>query len=274
MPAATTTMSHSSSGWSSSQTPRTLSSPMIAVVRALVCTSMPSALDALAQDVAAGRADLGVHQVRAGVHHVDLQAVGLQPAGGLQAEQAAADHHRPAVVVVLGVVDHPAGVVDRAEREDAGQQLAVVGAQALDRRHERAAAGGDDQHVVRGDLSVIAVDQLGEPVDPGGPHAGVQGDVVLDVPGQAVEEDVGVGLLAGQHVGEHDPVVVAVRLVAEHGDGELFRAAAGQDLLDRAGAGHAVADHHQPAAGVAVAGVRTSSSNSAIGSVAVVRRPR
>ena len=84
MPAATTTRSHSSSGWSSSQTPRTLSSPMIAVVRALVCTSMPSVLHALAQDVAAGRADLGVHQVRAGVHDVDLQAVRLQTAGGLQ----------------------------------------------------------------------------------------------------------------------------------------------------------------------------------------------
>ena len=38
-----------------------------------------------------------------------------------------------------------------------------------------------------------------------------------------VEEDVGVGLLAGQHVAEHDPVVVAVRLVAEHGDRRTAR---------------------------------------------------
>ena len=122
------------------------------------------------------RADLGVHQVRAGVHHVDRQAVALQPAGGLQSEQAAADDHRPAVVVVPGVLDHPPGVVDRAEREHAGQQVAVVGAQALDRRHERAAAGREDQLVVgRPDDGAVRgvhrVDELGEPIDPGRPHA-------------------------------------------------------------------------------------------------------
>ena len=48
-------------------------------------------LHALAQDLAAGRADLRVHQVRPGVHHVDLQPVGLQPAGGLQTEQSVAE---------------------------------------------------------------------------------------------------------------------------------------------------------------------------------------
>ena len=51
---------------------------------------------------------------------------------------------------------------------------------------------------------------------------------------------------------EHDPVVVAVGLVAEHGDVELLGATAGQDLLDGAGAGHAVADHDQPRGGAAV----------------------
>ena len=54
---------------------------------------------------------------------------------------------------------------------------------------------------------------------------------------------------------QHDPVVVSVRLVTEHGDLEHFRAAAAEDLLDGAGAGHAVADHHQLAAGVGVIGI-------------------
>ena len=60
-------------------------------------------------------------------------------------------------------------------------------------------------------------------------------------------------LVAGQHVREQDAVVVAVRLVAEHGDRELLAAAAREDLLDRAGARHAVADDHEPALRVGVA---------------------
>ena len=81
---------------------------------------------------------------------------------------------------------------------------------------------------------------------------------------QAVEEDVRVGLLARTARGEHDPVVVAVRLVAEHGDGELFRAAAGEDLLDGAGAGHAVADDDQVRRVSARPAISSSSSVDAV----------
>ena len=84
------------------------------------------------------------------------EAVALQAAGRLQAEQAAADHHRPAVVVVRGVVDHRPGVVDGAEREDARAAAAPSSVcMPVHRRHEGAAAGGDDQLVVRGDLAVV-----------------------------------------------------------------------------------------------------------------------
>ena len=99
--------------------------------------------------------------------------------------------------------------------------------------------------------------------------AGVEHDAVLRVPRQRVDEDV-LGLVAsGQHAREQDAVVVAVRLVAEHGDRERAASAAGEHLLDQPGAGHAVADHDQtpraahagcPAAAVATRAAHTLNS--------------
>ncbi len=170
----------------------------------------------------------------------------MQPVGRLQPEQAAADDDGGALLG--GVVEHRGGVVEGAEPEDAGGERLVVDPHAVHRREERAAAGGDDQLVVRLDRAVVAEDLLGEPVDPHDPHAGVQRDVVVGVPVERVEVDLArssCSVVAGQHVAEHDPVVVAVRLVAEHRDPELRAAAALEDLLDGAGAGHAVADDDQ-----------------------------
>jgi hypothetical protein len=110
------------------------------------------------------------------------------------------------------------------------------------------AAGGDDQDVVRGGAAVVGKHQFGEAVDFLYPDAGMECDVVVPVPGQGVEEDVARVLLSRENMAEHDPVVVAVGFVAEHGDPVLRRAAAGQDLLDGARPGHAIADHHEPAA--------------------------
>ena len=60
-----------------------------------------------------------------GVHDGDVEAVVLQAAGRLETEQPAADDHGAVVVVVRGVLDHRAGVVDGPEGEDAGQRRAV-----------------------------------------------------------------------------------------------------------------------------------------------------
>src|SRR5712671_3932137 len=54
-----------------------------------------------------------------------------------------------------------------------------------------------------------------------------------------------VELSAGKNIRQHDPIVVAVRFIAEHRDIELIRAAAGQHFLDSAGAGHAIADYNE-----------------------------
>ena len=192
---------------------------------------------------------LRIHEVPAGVHHFHGDAVAFQPVSGFQAQEAAADHHRPAVVILLGVLDHPARVIDGAEAENPVLHGPAGSVEPVHRRHVGAAAGGNDEGVVRRDAAVVGEHVLGGLVDPVNADPGVQRDAVLAVPGQGVEEDVGIAFLTGEDVAEHDPVVVAVGLVAEHGDGELVRASAGKDLLHGAGTGHPVAHHHQPTAG-------------------------
>ena len=69
------------------------------------------------------RVELAFHQVPDRVHDGDQAAPAGQAAGGLQAEQPAAEHGdrraRP------GRGDDPRAVVQRAERDHAGGQLAV-----------------------------------------------------------------------------------------------------------------------------------------------------
>jgi hypothetical protein len=207
-------------------------------------------LDAPLEDRAGLGVELHVHQVGHGVHELDVQPVALQRPGGLQPEQAAA--HDDGAPAAAGRGEHRPGLVDRAEAVDAGEQVAVVGADALHGRDERVAAGGEHQVVVGRDGAVVGVDQLGRGVDPLDADAGPQRHPVVGVPVVAVEDDVVLVLLTGQHRGEHDPVVVAVRLLAEHGDTELLAAAPLEHLLDEAGAGHAVADDDDPRPGVEV----------------------
>jgi hypothetical protein len=81
-------------------------------------------------------------------------------------------------------------------------------------------------------------------VDPGDGAAQVQGDAVVGVPLQVVEDDVLDRHLAGQHRGEQDAVVVGVGLGAKHRDVVHLRCDLPQ-LFQRADARHPVADHDQ-----------------------------
>src|SRR4030095_8768913 len=108
--------------------------------------------------------------------------------------------------------------------EDALVVAAAGAVDAGDRRHERAAAGGDDELVVRRGGAVVRVHALGVLVDAGDPATGVQRDVVVRVPGELVEEDARLVLDAREDVREHDPVVVAVRLVAHTPAGDRLAA--------------------------------------------------
>ena len=79
-------------------------------------------LDAALEHVAAGCAELGVHEVAGRVHDGDVETESLQAPGRLEPEQSAADHDRLVVVLVFRVLDHGPRVVERAETEHARQE--------------------------------------------------------------------------------------------------------------------------------------------------------
>jgi hypothetical protein len=64
------------------------------------------------------------------------------------------------------------------------------------------------------------------------------------IPVQSVQHDVVERLLAGQHRREQDPVVVRMRLRAEHGHVTVVGRKS-EELFERAHAGHAIADDDQ-----------------------------
>jgi len=203
----------------------------------------PHILHDRTQDGRARGIELLVHERRTEVDHVDLAAMVEEPPRGLEAEQAPADDGR---LLDRGRRLHDGvAVVQRPEAEDARAELAVRREHALDGGDEGAAAGRDDQLVVRLDDAARSVNDLARPVDPERADAGVEADPVLVVPCEAVEEDLARILIAADDGGEQDAVVVAVRLVAEDGDVEEVLAAAAEDLFDRANAGHPVANDDQ-----------------------------
>ena len=121
-------------------------------------TSTPIASSLLLQQRGAGGVELLRHQVRRHLDDGDLDAVAEQAAGRFQAEQAAAEDD--GAVAVAGEGADGGAVVEGAEDEDAR----LSG--ALQRRHERPRAGGQDEVVVRlDDLAAGADDDALVAVD-------------------------------------------------------------------------------------------------------------
>ena len=176
-------------------------------------------LELPSEDAAGGGIELRVHQVRHQVDDVDLEAAFSRP-------RAASRPSSPPPMTTARVRDvsrafeHAVAVVERAEDEDAVLERRRSSAtQSVDRRHQRAAAGGDDQRVVRFDDAVgAATPASGRRRCVSTRSPACRTTPLLRVPRQRVDDDV-LGLVAaGQHAREQDAVVVAVRLVAEHGD--------------------------------------------------------
>ena len=167
----------------------------------------------------------------------------INPPGGFQPQQAAADYGR--FLHLVSVVDNFGAVVQRAEHEDAGLVGTIFFDQPVHRRHEGAAAGGDDQLVVGHQQPAGTVGHLPLAVDADDADAGVQLDAVLLVPVQRVDENVSRVMGAGQHTGQQDAVVVAAGFLSQHGDVVGFLTAQRHHLFHEAGAGHAIANDHE-----------------------------
>ena len=88
-------------------------------------------------------------------------------------------------------------------------------------------------------------DNFGIAIDSRRAQRRVQRDLIVAIPGEGIEIDFGRRLRAIQNIGKQNAIVVAVRLVSNDGDIVLSRAAALEDLLHRARAGHAVANDNE-----------------------------
>jgi len=190
-------------------------------------------LEILLQEIAGGGVELAFHQGRHEMEDGDIHPVRLEPVRGFEAEKAAADDD--GVAVPPRRFQHRVDVGDVAEGDDAREL------HARDRDDDRIGSGGDEQRVVVALGAVLPEDMAPFPIDRLDPLAGDELDAALGVPGPVVDDDVVEALLAGEEGREHDAVVVDVRLGAEDRDGEAVRRA-GENFLDRAHPGHAVAD--------------------------------
>ena len=193
-----------------------------------------AAVEIALQQLARRRIELALHQRRHQVHERNRHALLLEPPGGFQPQQPAADHDR-ALVDACGF-QHLAYVGDVAKRADAGQ------AEARNWRRQRPRARSEQQAIIRKRATARRRDGLRAAIDARNRVAGIKPDAVVVVPVLRIDDDVVEALVARQHAGEHDAVVVHMRLGAEHGDAIAVRLVTGQQFLDRAHAGHAVAD--------------------------------
>ena len=194
-------------------------------------------LDAGLQDGAGRRSSCCSIRCLRQVDDVHLAAV--SSAGRAPLPGPAARRRSPPRFLRPGVRGDVAAVVERAEDEDAGLAACrpVVVEPSIGGMNG-AAAGGDDQLVVRlGDAVLAACTSLRGAVDLASPARRRAGVMPFSAYQASGLRKISLGSCdAVEHVGQQDAVVVAVGLVAEHRDVELLGAAARQDLLDGAGA--------------------------------------
>ncbi len=125
--------------------------------------------------------------------------------------------------VVERAVDEAAAVLESVEREARGVR-----------------AGGEDEPVVRVDITRRGGDRAGLTVDAHHPRVGLDPHPLVVEDGR-VEGEV-VGALAAEVAGQPDPVVRPAPLIAQHRDAPAPLGVAGDEALDEAVRHHAGAD--------------------------------
>jgi hypothetical protein len=191
-----------------------------------------------AQQLGGGGVELLVHQAGRHVHHRHVHPAAQQAVGRFQPEQAAADHHRAPARARRR--QHGVDVVQVAKADHARQLVAR-------HRHDEGRRAGREQQAVVGTARperACTMRRLRSMRTTGSPACRV---MPLAAYHSRVCSMMSSTVFSPASTGDSRiAVVVPVRLGAEHGDavhvgGEL------QQFLDRAHAGHAVADHDQRA---------------------------
>ena len=194
-----------------------------------------------AEQCTAGLVQLLGHQPRRHLDDVGMQPERAQRVGGLQAEQATADHHTDGGVT--GGLCALRVCADRVEIVEGAIDVAGRQVVAGHRRNERIGAGGQHQRVVVDPLAVRGDDGLGGPIDLGYLDAQPQRDLVVTGVAIAGQREPAAVPVLGV-TSETDPVVGGVGLLGQHGDPPHGLGVAGPHGLDEPMTDHAVADHH------------------------------
>ncbi|MCY1358384.1 hypothetical protein D9M69_449180 [compost metagenome] len=192
-------------------------------------------LDPCLEGLAALVVELYRHQAWGELHHMGIQAKGLQRIGRFQAEQATAHHHATARVGRRRAdgVEVAQGAVDQAR----------IAFGAFDGRYERVGAGSQHQLVVGhaapgGDhFAAFAVDFQDR-------HTQVQGHARMLVEA-GFTQGQRLGVAAAEVLGQMHAVVGTQGLFTEDLDAIAVQRAALDQLLDAMMADHAVADDDQ-----------------------------
>ena len=153
MPIETTTRSASSSEPSVKRRPWARSGPMICWVLRSSSTSMLQARERGGEQRRGAGVELALHEPVEQVHDGDRAALRGDPARGLEAEQAAADHRRATGIAGERRAADRVAVLGAAERVHAGQ------VDAGDRRHQRLRPGREHEPVEGELLAVVEAEQ-------------------------------------------------------------------------------------------------------------------
>jgi len=189
------------------------------------------------QQFASGGVELALHQGGHQMHNRHRHATPLQPPGRFEAEQPAANYDRAPIPARRR--DHGIDIGDIAERADAGES------EAGDRGRQRFRSRCEQQPVVGDGTSTGDRDRRCDRIDRRHRIAGQQTDAAFVVPGAWVDDDLVDRLLARQHRGQQDAVIVRVRLGAD--DGEVVTCwSARQQLLYRPHCRHPIAHDNEP----------------------------
>ena len=144
------------------------------------------------------------------MNDTDLHAIGAQPIGGFQPQQAAADNDG-AFMCAAGR-QHLLHIQHIAEGHHAGQ----IGAR--NRQHERVRSGGDQQTVIFGPDATSADYLTRLAINEFDLRAHMQDNAIVRIPVAAIDNDVLKTLFPGQQGRQHDAIVIYIGFSPEHGD--------------------------------------------------------
>ncbi|MNR06464.1 hypothetical protein D3C85_1225360 [compost metagenome] len=177
---------------------------------------------------------LPFHQIFQEMHYSYVHAEVHKSFGCFQSQQSAADNSCRAVL--LGCCKHSIAIRNIAE---AHYPFLVT---ARNRQNERIRACGNDGLIIRNRQPVICDNLPRCFINSDNSCSCVQRNVVICIPLAVIKDDLFDCFAAFKHVGQHNPIVIGMRLTSEHSN--IISAAKLQNLLYRAYTCHAVTDEY------------------------------